>query len=73
MGISGSKKSYNVTPHCDVQREKYKNNTEDAVVNVNKSDEIAIDKQIAEETDNNVTELKNSLSTKSGNTVTVDS
>ncbi|KRY93441.1 Nuclear pore complex protein Nup54 [Trichinella pseudospiralis] len=71
--IKSSKKSYNVTPHCDVQREKYKNNTEDAVVNVNKSDEIAIDKQIAEETDNNVTELKNSLSTKSGNTVTVDS
>ncbi|KRZ97045.1 Nuclear pore complex protein Nup54 [Trichinella sp. T8] len=72
MGISGSKKSYNVTPHCDAQREKYKNNTEDAVINVNKSEEIVIDKSIAEAMDNNnVAELKNSLSTKSGSTVTI--
>ncbi|KRX22250.1 Nuclear pore complex protein Nup54 [Trichinella nelsoni] len=72
--IKSSKKSYNVTPHCDAQREKYKNNTEDAVINVNKSEEIVIDKSTAEAMDNNnVTELKNSLSTKSGNTVTVDS
>ncbi|KRZ97043.1 Nuclear pore complex protein Nup54 [Trichinella sp. T8] len=70
--FSGSKKSYNVTPHCDAQREKYKNNTEDAVINVNKSEEIVIDKSIAEAMDNNnVAELKNSLSTKSGSTVTI--